>query len=164
MHWPPNVPRAKADVTHPENHSRSYLFAESCPRGAERFISRRERVKAKHSLTHQDESVGSVFSWRQPLLTMQFNKQFKDCDDLVLNENSCFLEGKEYMFFFQIFFFSALNLVSAGHQGALSRDRLWPLCTVGDLLILNVGMAQWEHHPVLTHLCRPPKGHCCRTP
>lgn len=51
---------------------------------------------------------------------MQFNKQFKDCDDLVLNENSCFLEGEEYMFFFQISFFSALNLESAGEQGVLS--------------------------------------------
>lgn len=63
---------AKADVTGPENHSKSYLFAWSCPRGAEWFISREDsrqsRVKANtRSLTPGGISPVSVCAhvgWR----------------------------------------------------------------------------------------------------
>lgn len=119
----PTCPRAKADVTVPENHSKSYLFAGSCPRGAERFISREDswqnKVKANHSLAHTRMSVS--IQLEASLLTMPFNKQFKECDDLVLNDKSCFLECKEYIssnFFLQCPHFS--NSAPAGQQVAHS--------------------------------------------
>lgn len=70
-------------------------------------LQSRLKIEGK-TLTHsqQDEAVGSAFSWRQPLLTMQFNKQFRECDDLV------FLECKEH--------FNGLDSAPAGQQVARS--------------------------------------------
>ncbi len=67
-----------------------------------RFTAERSEGKTlAHS--HRDESVWSEYSWRQPLHT-QFSKQFKDCDDLVLNDKRCCQIVKNTCCFFRFLF------------------------------------------------------------